>query len=290
MALIFKPRRDAEFPIDCYCDAPFAPTGSASRMGILVQVYGMPVLWVSSEQKVLVDSTAESEFGSSNSLVHAHRGHDAPWRSKYLHVRSLIIQHAITRQEVAASYCQSKDMIVDMRLAASRLVKLFWPIHRCRVLENSRGLDFYKCHGQRLLVALLHTSGGLQSTLPSGQMTNAWTLDRSLGALIQAKAKERRKALVGFVDPLTVGCPHNPYRQPTYSQHSSKDDFSCDGSQSGYPKQPQKKKGRRGLKKTKKQLTPTQLAAFQTLQSLPAGSTAPAQSEQTDEESESVGE
>eukprot|EP00971_Amphidinium_carterae_P063045 1247523-Amphidinium_carterae.1 len=92
----------------------------------------------------------------------------------------------------------------------------------------------------------------------------------------RCKGKPKGKCWIcGSVDHKQIGSPYNPYRQPTYSQPSAKDDFTCDDSQNGYPKQPHKKKVHRVLK-TKKQLTPAQLAAFQTLQSLAAGSTAPA--------------
>eukprot|EP00971_Amphidinium_carterae_P329757 6462416-Amphidinium_carterae.1 len=110
MSLVYK-SKDTDMQVECFVDASFSPTGNVSRTGILIHVYGMPVLWSSSGQKVPVDSTAESELLScvaaikqvrlirnafyelwgfvpnctlwqdnEAALVHLHRGQDAPWR------------------------------------------------------------------------------------------------------------------------------------------------------------------------------------------------------------------
>eukprot|EP00971_Amphidinium_carterae_P248433 4931968-Amphidinium_carterae.1 len=87
--------------IDCICCTP--KCGHSARLAPVWhhprQVFGMPALCV------VLCCCPNCGLWQDNAaaLVHAHRGHDASWHSKYLHFRSLIVQHAINRQTLTAS-------------------------------------------------------------------------------------------------------------------------------------------------------------------------------------------
>ena len=143
IGIVMTPFDDPEQvpPLESFTDASFSPTGGASQTGIIILWGGCPVLWRSTRQSMIAQSTAESELvalasclnttiGFSNvletvqihcpvklysdnkaCLTNAKEG--STWRSRHYLLRAAALRRAVKSGLVHLNFVHSRDQVAD---------------------------------------------------------------------------------------------------------------------------------------------------------------------------------
>ena len=151
-------------PFESFSDASFAPTGNASQSGIILMWAGVPILWKSSRQTMIAQSTAESELIALASSLNISQGFSNVLHSVNVFIPPIKLlcdnKAAITNSEEGSSW-RSRHYLI--RAAALREARIKGLCHVHFVCSADQLADFLTKYLPAVTFARARTLCGMVS-------------------------------------------------------------------------------------------------------------------------------